>query len=164
MPATPTSTVEFTTDEFRELIGQGYFAEDNMIDRNRDVWQYLDGVAARSHTVKDVGRLRRLMRNLIEDLWPLYQSNELSKEGRTLVESFLAQDNEFASVLQTSRKMSQVIPNLQLSPDQERRLLDQAQERARLKLLIIGGGVAVAGLMLLTALVAVIFFMFMHSA
>ncbi|UCF35516.1 MAG: hypothetical protein JSU96_11780 [Acidobacteriota bacterium] len=105
-----------------------------------------------------------ITRNLIEDLWPLYQSNELSKEGRTLVESFLAQDNEFASVLQTSRKMSQVIPNLQLSPDQERRLLDQAQERARLKLLIIGGGVAVAGLMLLTALVAVIFFMFMHSA
>ncbi|UCD52455.1 MAG: hypothetical protein JSW27_07425 [Phycisphaerales bacterium] len=54
------------TAEFRELIGQGYFVPNNMIDRNRDVWQYLDGVAGRNEHDKAEGRARRMLRNLIE--------------------------------------------------------------------------------------------------
>ncbi len=51
---------------FSELIEQGYFAPENMIDRNRDVWQYLDGVAGRDDHEKAEGNARRMLRNLIE--------------------------------------------------------------------------------------------------
>ncbi len=54
------------TEEFQELIAQGYFAQNNVIDRNRDVWQYLDGVAGQSEYDKADGCARRLLRNLIE--------------------------------------------------------------------------------------------------
>ncbi len=50
---------------FAELIEQGYFAQNNMIDRNRDVWQYLDGVARRDDHEKAEGNARRMLRNLI---------------------------------------------------------------------------------------------------
>jgi len=52
--------------EFQELLDQGYFAQDNVIDRNRDVWQYLDGVAAANEHDKEEGCARRFLRNLIE--------------------------------------------------------------------------------------------------
>lgn len=52
--------------EFRTLIKQGYFCEDHPTDRNRDVWQYLDGVAARSEHEKAEGCARRMLRNLVE--------------------------------------------------------------------------------------------------
>jgi glucosamine-6-phosphate deaminase len=51
---------------FRELERSGYFDPHNRIFRNRDVWQYLDGVAAHSRTMKDDGEMRRLCRNLVE--------------------------------------------------------------------------------------------------
>lgn len=105
-----------------------------------------------------------ITRDLIQDLWPLYLSNDLSSESRSLVDTFLSQDADFAAKLQASRKMSPVVPNLQLSPDQERRLLDQARERARMKLLIIGGAVSVVALLAIVALAAVIVLMFSQSA
>lgn len=105
-----------------------------------------------------------ITRDLIQDLWPLYLSNELSSESRTLVDTFLSQDSDFAAKLHSSRKMPPVVPNLQLSPDQERRLLDQARERARMKLLIIGGAVAVIALLAITALAVVIVLMFSQSS
>jgi len=51
---------------FLELEAAGYFDPANGIFRNRDVWQYLDGVAAGSRTMKDDGEMRRLYRNLVE--------------------------------------------------------------------------------------------------
>lgn len=51
--------------KFNQLFGEGYFEPDNTIGRNRDVWQYLDGVAANSEILKDEGKLRRLLSNLI---------------------------------------------------------------------------------------------------
>lgn len=51
--------------DFNQLFEEGYFDPNNTIGRNRDVWQYLDGVAANSRTLKDEGKLRRLLRNLI---------------------------------------------------------------------------------------------------
>ncbi len=52
-------------NNFEQLLDEGYFQPNNIIGRNRDVWQYLDGVAAKSRTLKDEGQLRRLLRNLI---------------------------------------------------------------------------------------------------
>lgn len=54
------------TPGFRRLLEEGYFRRDNLIDRNRDVWQYLDGVAARDEHMKADGCARRMLRNLIE--------------------------------------------------------------------------------------------------
>ncbi len=53
------------SEAFRVLMEEGYFAPDNPIGRNRDVWQYLDGVAANSEDMKDEGIARRMLRNLI---------------------------------------------------------------------------------------------------
>lgn len=50
---------------FADLLRSGYFDEDNLEGRNRDVWQYLDGVAAADQDTKDEGAARRLLRNLI---------------------------------------------------------------------------------------------------
>jgi glucosamine-6-phosphate deaminase len=50
---------------FDQLFDEGYFDPENEIGRNRDVWQYLDGVAGTSETLKNEGKLRRLLRNII---------------------------------------------------------------------------------------------------
>jgi len=50
---------------FKDLFSNGYFSPKNITGKNRDVWQYLDGVAAYSPSMMDEGRLRRLLRNLL---------------------------------------------------------------------------------------------------
>ncbi len=53
------------TPEFIQMMEEGYFDPEDEIGRNRDVWQYLDGVAANSTYQKNEGTARRLLRNLI---------------------------------------------------------------------------------------------------
>jgi len=53
-------------DDFRALMKEGYFARSNATDRNRDVWEYLDGVAAKDEYHKAEGCARRMLRNLVE--------------------------------------------------------------------------------------------------
>jgi len=50
---------------FDKLLSEGYFNPNDEQGRNRDVWQYLDGIAANRRTVKEEGEARRLLRNLI---------------------------------------------------------------------------------------------------
>jgi len=54
------------TPQFQTLLEQGYFAQGDCVERNRDVWQYLDGVAAQDEDEKAEGCARRMLRNLIE--------------------------------------------------------------------------------------------------
>ncbi|MEN6335654.1 MAG: glucosamine-6-phosphate deaminase [Phycisphaerales bacterium] len=56
------------TPTFKTLWEQKYFVRDNGVDRNRDVWQYLDGVAAHDEDDKAEGCARRMLRNLVEML------------------------------------------------------------------------------------------------
>ncbi len=51
---------------FDSLIKENYFDPSNVNGRNRDVWQYLDGVAATDDTMKAEGEARRLLRSLME--------------------------------------------------------------------------------------------------
>lgn len=60
---------------WRELARQGYFDPANAVFRNRDVWQYLDGVAARSRAMRDDGERRRLTRNLLD----LYEEKDIGR-------------------------------------------------------------------------------------
>ncbi|MFC1761035.1 glucosamine-6-phosphate deaminase [Planctomycetota bacterium] len=50
--------------EFALLQREKYFDPTNAMARNRDVWQYLDGIAAHDETMKSQGCARRLLRNL----------------------------------------------------------------------------------------------------
>jgi len=70
------------TPDFKALLEQGYFVQGNLTDRNRDVWQYLDGVAARDEDEKCEGCARRMLRNLIE----LYGEDLLKDMDRRLAE------------------------------------------------------------------------------
>ena len=53
--------------ELVELHGKGYFKPHNALGRQRDVWQYLDGVAADRRTLRREGAARRFLRDLIEE-------------------------------------------------------------------------------------------------
>jgi len=52
--------------EFKELTKSHYFDPVDILARNRDVFLYLDGVAANSHIIKEEAESRRLLRNMIE--------------------------------------------------------------------------------------------------
>jgi ferric-dicitrate binding protein FerR (iron transport regulator) len=95
-------------------------------------------------------------RDVVSDLWPVCQSGEASADTRALVDAYLAQDADFAGRLKASRDLRSVMPPVRLPPDAELRLLQAAQRNARTKLLIIGGAVAVGGLLALISLVALI--------
>jgi hypothetical protein len=91
-------------------------------------------------------------RDVVSDLWPLYRSGEASADSRGLVDAFLSKDASFASTLRESEKLPGMVPAVRLSPEAERRLLDDGRERAQTKLLLIGAGIALLGLVMLTAL------------
>ncbi len=63
---------------FQALWNEGYFDPANVEGRNRDVWQYLDGIAARSVPMKEEGEARRLLRSLVE----LYGVDSLEQAQR----------------------------------------------------------------------------------
>lgn len=52
--------------EFKKLINENYFDPANINFRNRDILQYLDGVAANNKYAMEEGSARRLLRNLVE--------------------------------------------------------------------------------------------------
>jgi hypothetical protein len=99
-------------------------------------------------------------RKVVSDLWPLVRADEASADSRTLVETFLAQDPAYAETLRASESLRGVVPAVRLSADAERRLLDDARERAQMKLLIVGGSIVLGALVLLTALVGALFVVF----
>ena len=53
------------TAEFAELATEDYFDPEDIDARNRDVWQYLDGVAAKDRALAAEGAARRFARNLV---------------------------------------------------------------------------------------------------
>lgn len=75
------------SSEFAALQQEGYFAPTNDLGRNRDVWQYLDGVAAKRNRVKDEGTARRFLRNLIE-LYGEHEFPQVQKRLNVLEEYF----------------------------------------------------------------------------
>jgi glucosamine-6-phosphate deaminase len=54
------------SEEFGRLHKERYFDPQDLTARNRDVWQYLDGVASSNQDMKDEGCARRFLRNLFE--------------------------------------------------------------------------------------------------
>jgi glucosamine-6-phosphate deaminase len=78
------------TPEFRELLAEGYFQSGNEIARNRDVWQFLDGVASDNVYMRNEGIARRTVRDLV-DLYDVSESAELKQRLRALRDYFETQ-------------------------------------------------------------------------
>ncbi len=72
------------------LFKEGYFNPHNLIGRNRDVWQYLDGVAASNPEMKNEGCARRFLRNLLE-IYSVKTMAHVEKTVRKLLDYFLTQ-------------------------------------------------------------------------
>jgi glucosamine-6-phosphate deaminase len=53
------------TPHFTEMMKLGYFDVKNENGRNRDIWQYLDGVASEDVLMQTEGVARRMLRNLM---------------------------------------------------------------------------------------------------
>ena len=101
--------------------------------------------------------------DVVSDLWPLCRSGEASAESRKLVAAFLEADRAFAQVLKDSEDLHAIVPRLTLSPDGERRLLDEARDRARTRLLVIGGSIAlVAGTVVVLGILGGALFLLKH--
>jgi hypothetical protein len=96
-------------------------------------------------------------RDVVSDLYPLYQSGEASRDSKALVDAYLASDSEFATLLEAGDQVRRVVPQVRLSPEAELRVLQEAQRTARTRLLIIGGTVALGGTLALLSLLAVLF-------
>ncbi len=75
---------------FDELFSKGYFRPENVEGKNRDVWQYLDGVAADSYFMREEGELRRLLRNMVF-IYREYDLEKLEKKTDYLIDYFETQ-------------------------------------------------------------------------
>jgi glucosamine-6-phosphate deaminase len=56
-----------SSDVYKSLNEKEYFDASNTVFRNRDVYQYLDGLAANDHFAMKEGQARRFLRNLNEN-------------------------------------------------------------------------------------------------
>jgi len=80
-----------TTPSFKTLMEEGYFEPNNESGRNRDVYQFLDGVAAHSKHMQQEGEARRLLRNLIF----IFEENDLSQLRNRISELVLYFKNQY---------------------------------------------------------------------
>lgn len=78
------------SDEFGGLHREGYFDPHDRTARNRDVWQYLDGVAAANPDMKNEGCARRFLRNLF-DVYGVKSFSGIEKVLADLLDYFRTQ-------------------------------------------------------------------------
>jgi hypothetical protein len=71
----------------------------------------------------------KITRDVVNDLWPLYEAGEASADSRALVEEYLKGDAEFAEHLRRdeSGKLLAAAP-VKLEPDQETKALNQVRK------------------------------------
>jgi len=85
----------------------------------------------------------KITRDVILDLWPVYEAGEASADTRALVEAFLAEDPEFGRLIREERRdlMSQN-ESIALPPDQEQAALRTTQTllKRRMQFLAVGLG------------------------
>ena len=75
----------------------------------------------------------RITRNVVSDLWPLYQSGEASPDTRALVDEFLSGEPDFARLLREDESAKLLTPpKVAPPPDHETKTLNQVR-RAMLK-------------------------------
>lgn len=75
------------TDEFEKLYAENYFDPNDKIARNRDIWRYLDGLAAQDEEDCQEGESRRLLRNFHE-AFELRYKGDIERKINELIEYF----------------------------------------------------------------------------
>lgn len=78
------------TPEFQRLVKQDYFDPFKTVFKNRDVYQYLDGLAANDAYAMNEGAARRFLRNLNE-IYGEKSNDELQKRLELLLRYFTSQ-------------------------------------------------------------------------
>lgn len=73
--------------DFLALFAKGYFKPNDHLLKNRDIWQYLDGVAAQDEDIKDEGCARRFLR-IITEIYNIKNINQALKKLDWLLEYF----------------------------------------------------------------------------
>jgi hypothetical protein len=68
-------------------------------------------------------------RDVVADLWPIYEAGEASADTRALVDEFLASDPSFAETLRVSPSMS--LPAVDLMPDAKLAALKRTRDLVR---------------------------------
>jgi ferric-dicitrate binding protein FerR (iron transport regulator) len=101
--------------------------------------------------------LMEITRDVVNDLWPLVDGGEASADSRALVERYLAQDKEFSETLRRVARVAGALPQLRLSPEAERRLLDDARERTRNRVLLAAAAIGVFGIIFLAVIAGAVF-------
>jgi glucosamine-6-phosphate deaminase len=79
------------TPEFQTLIKKNYFQHENHIFKNRDVYQYLDGLAANDRYAMDEGAARRFLRNLKQIYKDIEVTENFSQKLEFLCDYFISQ-------------------------------------------------------------------------
>jgi|CXWL01.1.fsa_nt_gi ferric-dicitrate binding protein FerR (iron transport regulator) len=102
-----------------------------------------------------------LTANVITDLWLLQQAGEASADSRALVHEYLAQHPEMRRQFEASDRLAIAPPRV--SPTAELRSLEAARENARNKLILVGGALALFGLLALAALGGGLFLVLRNS-
>ena len=76
----------------------------------------------------------KITRDVISDLWPLYQDGTTSADTNALIEEFLRQDPEFSKNLSIENKSPHaVVP--ELTADKEATIVNKIKSRARIVLI-----------------------------
>jgi len=74
----------------------------------------------------------KITRDVVTDIWPLYLSGEASQDTRTLVQAFLAEDPDFARLLEENGSRSLLsCPLPGLPPDHEARMFASTRKKIR---------------------------------
>jgi ferric-dicitrate binding protein FerR (iron transport regulator) len=100
-----------------------------------------------------------ITRDVVSDLWPLVEGGEASPDSRALVERYLASDREFSETLRRSAALGTAVPQVRLSSEAERRLLELARERTRNWVLLAALAIGVFGVIVLAVLGGALFVM-----
>lgn len=70
----------------------------------------------------------KITRDVVNDLWPVYQSGEASADTRALVDEFLAAEPEFARRLRQDESASLLATPVPLAPDHEVKTLNRVRK------------------------------------
>jgi len=82
----------------------------------------------------------KVTRDVIADLWAVYESGEASADTRALVEDFLKQDPEFARLVREERSLKMLDVTPALPSDHEKVTLEKTKQLMRYRGLALSAG------------------------
>jgi hypothetical protein len=99
-----------------------------------------------------------ITRDVISDLWPLHKAGEASADSKRIIETFLAEDPAFRTLLDESEGIRRGLPDVALSSDAELRLIAVARERIRTTAWLVGAAIGAFVFVSMAFLLGALFF------